>query len=166
VTLTVVLGGIRSGKSAVAEQLAADAAADRGEPVTYIATGRAADADMAARIEIHRARRPASWSTLEVTDGPDLPGLLLELSGVALVDSLGTWVASHHDFELDAAALTDSLARRRSSTIVVAEEVGLSIHPPTPLGRLFVDVLGSLNQAVAAVADRAMLVVAGRIVEL
>ena len=162
--VTLVLGGARSGKSEVAERLAAAA----GGPVTYLATyvapAGAADADMAARIEAHRRRRPPGWATVEV--GAGLPAALDAVAGTALVDSLGTWVAGRKGFSVDAGALCASLARRREPTVVVSEEVGLGVHPATEPGRLFRDVLGSLNTAVAAVADEVMLVVAGRVLRL
>jgi adenosyl cobinamide kinase/adenosyl cobinamide phosphate guanylyltransferase len=160
--ITVVLGGTRSGKSEVAEQLAAHA----GAPVTYIATTPAeatdGDEELAARVAAHRARRAAAWVTVEA--GDDLPSVLADVDGTALVDSLGAWVAwaaSH-----DATALCDALAARRSDTILVSEEVGLSVHPDTPAGRRFVDELGDVNRAVARVADRVLLVVAGRVLTL
>jgi adenosyl cobinamide kinase/adenosyl cobinamide phosphate guanylyltransferase len=160
--ITLVLGGTRSGKSEVAERLAASAA--RGAPVTYVATGRAVDGEMAARIAAHRARRPAAWPTLEV--GADLPARLAVLAGPALVDSLGTWVASGEGLSPDAAALCAALAGRAGDTVVVSEEVGLGVHPPTDVGRRFADALGGLNRAVADVADRVLLVVAGRVLPL
>jgi adenosyl cobinamide kinase/adenosyl cobinamide phosphate guanylyltransferase len=166
VSLVVVLGGTRSGKSAVAERLAAEAAGAADRAVTYVATGEVTDPDMAERVRLHRARRPQRWTTVEVAAGPALPAVLAGCDGVVLVDSVGTWVARHHDFVVDAGALVDALVARSAPTVLVAEEVGLAVHPPTGLGRRFVDVVGSVNQAVVAVADRAVLVVAGRIVEL
>lgn len=160
--ITLVLGGTRSGKSEVAERLAAAAAG--GAPVTYVATGRAVDDDMAERILAHRARRPAAWATLEV--GPDLPERLRSLAGPALVDSLGTWVASHPGLDPDAAALGAALTGRDGDTVVVSEEVGLGVHPPTEVGRRFADAVGALNRSVADVADRVLLVVAGRVLPL
>lgn len=85
---------------------------------------------------------------------------------MVLVDSLGTWVARHPDLAVEADGLLDALARRTGPVIIVSEEVGLSVHAPTELGRRFTDELGMLNQQVAAVADRVLLVVAGRILEL
>src|SRR4030095_8029561 len=93
--ITLVLGGTRSGKSEVAESLAAGIA-DR---VTYVATGSPSDADMAARIAAHRARRPAGWATVEAA--VDLPDVLAAADGPAIVDSLGTWVAAHADLGPD-----------------------------------------------------------------
>ncbi len=171
--ITLVLGGTRSGKSQVAEALVAAV----GGPVTYVATGRASDADMAARIAAHRARRPAAWATVEVGGdgdgrggGADLPGLLAGLEGHVLVDSLGTWVAADAGLAPDPDALCDALdARARAGsgdTVLVSEEVGLGVHPPTEVGRRFADVLGELNRAVADRADRVLLVVAGRVLPL
>lgn len=164
-TLTLVLGGTRSGKSVVAEQMAA-AAVEGGVPVTYVATGVATEEAMAARIARHKARRPPAWRTIEGVAAPELSTALRALTGVVLLDSLGTWVAAHPDLDPDGPALAAVLAARSDDTIVVSEEVGLSVHPPTPVGRRFVDVLGDVNRAVADVADRAVLIVAGRLLEL
>ena len=163
-TLTLVLGGTRSGKSAVAEGMACDAAA-AGVPVTYVATGVATDDEMALRIARHRARRPSSWSTLEVA-GTALVRSIGSIAGVALLDSLGTWVAAHPGLDPDGRLLAAALQGRPWDTIVVSEEVGLSVHPQTAVGRRFVDALGDVNQEVARVADRVVLVVAGRLLEL
>lgn len=156
--ITLVLGGARSGKSAVAERLAGR----RGGPVTYVATAVAdpGDADLARRIAAHRARRPPEWSTVEV--GADLPGVLRTTLGTVLVDALGTWVAAAPDLAVDAGALCTALVERDGDAVVVSDEVGLGVHPATELGRRFRDVLGELNQAVAAVADEVLLIVAGR----
>jgi adenosylcobinamide kinase/adenosylcobinamide-phosphate guanylyltransferase len=162
--ITLVLGGARSGKSEVAERLAADG----GGPVTYLATGaapdRAADPDWADRVEAHRARRPPTWRTIEA--GADLPGVLASAIGTVLVDSLGTWVAGAERFDVDAAALCNVLAGRADRTVLVSDEVGLGVHPETAIGVAFRDALGDLNRAVAAVADDVLLVVAGRVLVL
>jgi adenosyl cobinamide kinase/adenosyl cobinamide phosphate guanylyltransferase len=163
--ITLVLGGTRSGKSEVAESLAADAANAAGANgrVTYVATGSPSDADMAARIAAHRARRPAGWATVEATD---LPDALAAVTGPAIVDSLGSWVAAHPDLRPDAARLCRALGGRTADTIVVSEEVGLGVHAPTEAGRRFADALGVLNRAVAEISDDVLLVVAGRVVRL
>jgi adenosylcobinamide hydrolase len=160
-SVVLVLGGTRSGKSAYAEGLLAHLPA-----VTYLATATVdpGDADHVERIRRHRDRRPATWTTREV--GADLPAALADVDGPVLVDSLGTWVASHADLDPDVDALVTALAQRRWPTVVVAEEVGLSLHAPTPVGRRFVDALGRVNAAVGEVVDRAVLVVAGRPVAL
>lgn len=163
--ITLVLGGTRSGKSAVAERLVADAA-----EVTYVATARLdpADADHAARIEAHRSRRPAHWTTVEV-GGERLAGFLRQATGTVLVDSLGTWLTWFPDLAPGPGTVDDlvgALRDRTGHTVLVSEEVGLAPHAPTELGRAFADALGTVNQAVSAVADRALLVVAGRALEL
>lgn len=162
--ITLVLGGTRSGKSEVAERLAGTG----GRPVTYVATARVDpdDADHVERIVRHRDRRPTGWSTVECPDPGTLPEVLRRTPGAVLVDSLGTWLTGHPDLEPDTAALIDALTAREGDTVVVSEEVGLSPHAPTDLGRRFVDQLGLLNQRVAAVAGHALLVVAGRTLRL
>jgi adenosyl cobinamide kinase/adenosyl cobinamide phosphate guanylyltransferase len=155
--ITLVLGGARSGKSAVAEAIAAGFTA----PVTYVATLEIGDdAELAARVDHHRGRRPAGWRTVEA--GHDLAGAVRGLRGTVLVDSLGPWVSSSPDMEVDADELCDVLARRDGDAVVVSEEVGLSVHPSTAAGRRFQDVLGLVNQQVASHADEVLLVVAGR----
>ncbi len=157
--ITLVLGGARSGKSDLAQRLLADAA-----DVTVVVTGTATDDDMAARIAAHRARRPEGWATVEA--GAGLPEALVAVEGPALVDSLGTWVSAFPDLDPPVADLVAALADRRHDTVLVGEEVGLGVHPETPVGRRFRDVLGELNQAVAEVADEVLLAVAGRALPL
>lgn len=160
--ITLVLGGARSGKSELAERLAFERAG--GAQVTYVATGTATDADMAARIEAHRRRRPRAWATVEV--GLDLPGTLSHLDGPVLLDALGTWVAGAPEFDVATAALCEALQQRTGDTVVVSEEVGLGVHPSTEAGRRFRDTLGAVNLEVASVADEVLLVVAGRALPL
>lgn len=133
-------------------------------PVTYVATGQASDPDMAQRIAAHQARRPAEWDTVEA--GTNLPAVLRDLGGTVLVDSLGTWIASHSNLVADPGPLCASLRSRAGDTVVVSEEVGLGVHPPTPAGRQFTDTLGIVNRAVADFADVVWLVVAGRVLPL
>jgi adenosylcobinamide kinase / adenosylcobinamide-phosphate guanylyltransferase len=157
--ITLVLGGARSGKSVVAERLLEGVG-----PVTVVVTGTATDPDMAARIEAHRARRPAAWSTVEA--GAALTEALSGVEGPVLVDSLGTWISAFPDLDPPVADLVAALRERDQSTVVVSEEVGLGVHPETEVGRRFRDVLGEVNQAVAEVADEALLAVAGRVLRL
>ncbi|MFN2503960.1 MAG: bifunctional adenosylcobinamide kinase/adenosylcobinamide-phosphate guanylyltransferase [Acidimicrobiales bacterium] len=163
--IVLVLGGARSGKSNVAERLAR-----RPGPVTYVATyvatGPTADPDMAARIVIHRDRRPPDWVTVEAT-----PDQLVEVvrsapPGVVLLDSLTTWLAAAPEFVVDVEALCAALQGREGDTVIVSDEVGLGVHPSSGYGRRFRDQLGLLNQSVAEVADRVLLVVAGRVLPL
>jgi adenosylcobinamide kinase / adenosylcobinamide-phosphate guanylyltransferase len=158
--ITLVLGGARSGKSEFAERMAARSDA----PVTYVATGIAADEDMEQRIAAHRVRRPPSWATVEA--GADLVEVLPKVEGTVLLDALGTWLARLEGFRADPEALCGALAARPGHTIVVSDEVGMGVHPETSVGREFRDALGSLNQCVAAVADDVFLVVAGRALTL
>ncbi len=160
-SLVLVLGGARSGKSEVAEAIAARP----GDPVTYLATMSVGDdSDLAARVERHRARRAASWSTVEA--GIDLPGRIRAATGTVLVDSLGPWVAAHDGTAPATEDLCAALSTRHTLTVVVSEEVGMGVHPASEAGRRFRDVLGEVNQAVAAVSDQVLLVVAGRVLPL
>ena len=152
--ITLVLGGARSGKSEVAERLAG------AGPVTYVATGSAAD--MPERVAAHQARRPVAWSTVETQD----LARVLSAPGQVLLDSLTTWVAAAERFAVDVHELCRALTDHEGDVVVVSDEVGLGVHPSTALGLQFRDALGLVNQAVAAVADDVLLVVAGRALRL
>jgi adenosylcobinamide kinase / adenosylcobinamide-phosphate guanylyltransferase len=181
---TLILGPVRSGKSARAQALAEAS----GKRVIFAATAidDPDDEEMRERIARHRRERPAAWTTVE-TAGPRgvaLESVLREAppDACVLVDALGTWLAGHllawPDFTerdavaaaaaLDArgAALAQALAASPADAIVVAEETGWGVVPPSPLGRVFRDVLGRLSQRIAAQADRVELVVAGFAVDL
>ena len=158
--ITLVLGGARSGKSELAERLVARS----GQAVTYVATGMATDPEMAARIAAHRIRRPPAWKTVEAEE--DLAGVVSDLSGSVVVDSLGTWLARLDGFEGDFLRLATALAARPGDTVVVSDEVGLGVHPSTEVGRQFRDALGRLNRTVADAADEVLLVVAGRVIRM
>ncbi len=166
----LILGGARSGKSEVAERMIA-MLAPAGATVTYVATGsspegEAADPQWEARIRRHRERRPPAWETVELEPGGDLAGCLTGLSGPVIVDSLGTWLAGLPGFDASPAGLAACLARRRYPTVIVSDEVGMSVHPEGAVGREFRDALGKLNSDVAAASDHVYLVVAGRLLEL
>ena len=161
--IALVLGGARSGKSSVAERLCGTG------PVTYVATGLLAadDPDFAARIAAHRARRPPEWATVETGAGEVVRAVsAVDPGTTVLVDSLTTWVAGAPGFTVDVDGLCDALTARGGPAVVVSDEVGLGVHPSTEAGRLFRDRLGEVNRRVADVADRVLLVVAGRILAL
>ena len=166
--LSLVLGGVRSGKSAFAEGLAGQT---KG-PVLYLATGLAIDEEMEERIRRHKQSRPSHWITIE--EPLDLAGRLREASGSVLIDSLDLWLANmmleQKDLradELEKAVLCrlDGLFtvidKASAAFTLVSSEVGLSLVPMEPLGRRFQDLLGTINQRVAAQADRVFMVVAG-----
>ncbi len=160
-TLTLLIGGARSGKSAHAERLVKAHAA----PWAYIATAQAHDAEMAARIGHHRARRGEGWETIEAP--LDLAGALAALPPVrpVLVDCLTLWLTNHmlagHDLEAECGRLADVLSRPRGPWFVVSNEVGQGIVPDNALARRFRDEAGRFNQQVAASADAVLLMVAG-----
>lgn len=159
-TVTMVLGGARSGKSAVAETIA-----ERLGSVTYVATIVAdpGDSDLADRLDRHRQRRPRDWATIEPPY--DLAEVLEAVNGPVLVDSLGPWVALQPP-GFDPSPVIEALVARDGPTVVVSEEVGMGVHPVSDMGRLFRDDLGRVNQAVAEIADPCLLVVAGRVLPL
>jgi adenosyl cobinamide kinase/adenosyl cobinamide phosphate guanylyltransferase len=166
-SLVVLLGGARSGKSALALRLAA-----QHEPVVFLATGEARDEEMTARIDRHRAERPAGWQTLE--EPLQLREAIARVppESCLVVDCLTLWVANllEHEppeaVEAEAAAAADAAAARPGTTIAVSNEVGLGLVPATPIGRSYRDVLGRVNTAWVERADRAYLVVAGRALRL
>jgi adenosylcobinamide kinase / adenosylcobinamide-phosphate guanylyltransferase len=167
--LTLLVGGVRSGKSALAVELARRS----GLAVLFIATAEARDAEMTARIARHREDRPREWQTVEepVGLGAVLGGLPAETC--AVVDCLTLWTANllergfgPEEISAEAAAAARIAAARAGPTIVVSNEVGLGVVPPTPLGRAYRDVLGTVNRVVGDAADRVLLVLAGRVVEL
>jgi adenosylcobinamide kinase/adenosylcobinamide-phosphate guanylyltransferase len=170
---TLVLGGIRSGKSQWAETVIADCAG-AGQPVRYLATGAApaGDADWSQRIAAHRARRPAHWSTVESVDVPmqlrgdaTTPTLVDDIGGwlTAVMDRSGAWATeSPGTVAADVVDLIDAVGTFGSPLALVSPEVGLTVVPHTAAGRRFADELGSLNQQLAEVCERVVLVVAGQ----
>ncbi len=166
----LVLGGIRSGKSELAEDLVSGAAR-----VRYVATARRGDGDgdWETRIDAHRARRPDHWSTDELGAAPHRLAGVLEAADAAeavLVDDLGGWVGAvtevtaAADWPMAAADLALAVTRCRARLVLVSPEVGLSVIPPTASGRQFADALGGLNRTIAAACDVVVLVVAGNAV--
>jgi adenosylcobinamide kinase / adenosylcobinamide-phosphate guanylyltransferase len=180
--LTLLLGGVRAGKSARAVEIAR---ASTGRGVLFVATAQPLDDEMRQRIETHKAERPAEWTTLEspielardidrafTTDGRD--------AGIVIIDCLTLWVSNvmlslegDVDAEARLSALTSdliatmrrharaTLANEARRWIVVSNEVGLGIVPSTPLGRRYRDALGRVNRIVAAASSETTLMVAG-----
>jgi adenosylcobinamide kinase/adenosylcobinamide-phosphate guanylyltransferase len=160
--VTLVLGGARSGKSRFAEHLISTLGGER-TPL-YIATAAAGDDEMAARIAAHRARRGATWATLEVP--LDLAGAIrAHRDTPMLVDCLTLWLSNAmHEaraMENETAHLLEALRAARAPVVLVSNEVGLGLVPDTPLGRAFRDEAGRLNQRVAASAGHVVFVAAG-----
>ncbi len=166
--LTLVLGGARAGKSTYAQRLAAG-----GERVLFVATAEAGDEQMEARIRAHRESRPAEWDTLE--EPLDLVGALAGIGDrydMILLDCLTLWVSNlllrggtaepaDVDIPREARRLLAAYEQGTASWIVVSNEVGLGVVPPTELGRLYADELGRVNQMMAGAADHVYLMVAG-----
>lgn len=155
-----MLGGIRSGKSRWAESVIAEAVGPSA-PVRYVATGAASDPDpsWSERIAAHRARRPAHWSTVETTD---VPALLRDGAGIAtLVDDVGGWLAATLE-NPDADELVCAVGGFDADLAIVSPEVGMMVVPATASGRRFADELGQVNQRLADICDRVVLVVAGQ----
>ena len=168
--LCLVLGGVRSGKSAFAEsRVALLGRPTGGQSTLYVATGLAVDDEMNERIRRHQESRPSHWLTLEEPTklaeklAPLLNGS--ENPGVVIIDSVDVWVAnilmehqpeSKSSIEETVMAEADKLlglvADSSQAFIMVSSEVGLSLVPPEPLGRRFQDLLGMVNQKIAAAA--------------
>ena len=175
---TLVLGGISSGKSRWAEEAIAESLPP-GQPVRYLACGPAigADATWAGRVAQHRDRRPAHWSTVETDDipaqlrqSPDMPTLVDDLGGwlTGTLDRNNAWddgsAAVPVRETID--AMLAAVSAFGSPLMLVSPEVGLTVVPATASGRRFTDELGSLNQRVASLCDRVVLVVAGQAVPI
>ena len=183
--LVLITGAVRSGKSRFAEQLAAQLAEGTSGGVTYLATSRVWDEEMAARVKAHREGRPGGWRTVEE---PERLAEAVEKAraagaGVVLVESVDMWVSNRlmavHPVEgddqskLDPAGVREleeallaeaaqlTAARGESHLVLVTVEAGWGVVPPYPLGRAFRDLVGRVNSALAATADEVYLMVAG-----
>ena len=166
--LTLVLGGVRAGKSTYAQKLAAG-----GSRVLFVATAEAGDEDMKGRIKAHRESRPADWDTLE--EPIDLVSALTPLLpryDIILLDCLTLWVSNlmladsasesmRHNIPVAARGLLDLYGSGEASWVIVSNEVGLGVVPSTKLGRDYADELGRVNQLVAAEADTVYFMAAG-----
>jgi adenosylcobinamide kinase / adenosylcobinamide-phosphate guanylyltransferase len=166
-----VTGGARSGKSAFAEQLARDLG---GESVLYVATAETpeGDSEMRRRVEEHRSRRPAGWSTFEISYSAPAASLSEAARAgcgaeAVLLDSLTLWVSGRMMAGTDEEILTEldgflaAAAGLDAAVVVVADEVGLGLVPESREGRLFRDLLGLANQLVAAASEEVYLCISG-----
>ena len=164
-SVTLVLGGARSGKSRYAQQLA-----EQSRHVVFVATAKASDEEMRAKIARHREDRPKAWPTVE--EPLDLPRVLAEhglKSEVIVVDCLTIFAANLLEAEGEDGgaiegrieALCEALRAAQCDVVLVSNEVGSGVHPSHALGRRYRDLLGEINQRVARVADDVVLMVAG-----
>ena len=181
--LTLILGGARSGKSDLAERLAAAS----GRPVLFVATMEPGDDETRARIATHQAGRPATWRTVE--EPLDVHGVLRSLArngDFVIIDCVTLWVTNLllartsdiddiapdasrsmiHEILACAVNLAECCAAFDGEVAVVSNEVGAGVVPPYPLGRVFRDALGTANRTLAEHSDRAYYLVAGLALEL
>jgi adenosylcobinamide kinase / adenosylcobinamide-phosphate guanylyltransferase len=173
----LITGGVRSGKSRYAEALLAES-----PEVTYIAAGPppdpAVDAEWAARVADHRVRRLAHWSTVETSD---IAGALRTAPGAILIDCLGTWLTAlidqlgtwedplaawRTDFDNQLDDLVAAWRSRQGLALAVTNEVGWGLVSPYRSGRVFAELLGEVNQVMAAASDEVIMIVAGRALRL
>ena len=166
--LTLVLGGVRAGKSSYAQRLAAD-----GKRVLFVATAEALDQDMEERIKAHQETRPEAWHTLEEpTYLPNALTPVLHHYDTVLLDCLTLWVSNlllrspdiqsaRKEIPSEVEALLGAYRKGNASWIIVSNEVGLGVVPATELGRIYADELGRANQLIAAQADEVYFMAAG-----
>lgn len=156
----LVLGGVRSGKSAYAENWIQQYSA----PWIYLATGRAWDEEMQNRIAKHQERRDHQWETIE--EPLDLVSILSKTQQKpVLIDCLTLWVTNllmeEQNVDLAVNRLADSLHKHMAPVIMVSSEVGLGIVPVNPLARQFCDYMGMVNQKLATISDKVTFIIAG-----
>jgi len=168
-SLTLLLGGARSGKSALAVRLASTS----GRPVVVVATAEARDEEMAERIRRHREERPVDWSTIE--EPLDLHEAIggLHDDAFVILDCLSLWVSnaiesgvSDDEIVEQARAVAATLAARQAPAVTVTNEVGLGIVPANELARRYRDILGRVNVTFVEAADAAYFVIAGKALPL
>ncbi len=178
--LIFITGGIRSGKSTLAEQIAADL----GSRITYLATAQPLDEEMRQRIDRHRQRRPDDWTTVEepirvteaiIKHGPGCDVIVLDcltilLSNLLLAESAKPDRSKRPDAQqaiiTEVVSLAKAAKEAAAHVIIVSNEVGLTLVSDNPLGRQYQELVGRANQIIAGLADRAYLVVAGHPIEL
>jgi adenosylcobinamide kinase/adenosylcobinamide-phosphate guanylyltransferase len=174
--ITFILGGARSGKSSFAQKLATRLTAGSAGGVTYLATATVEDEEMKLRVARHRDNRPAGWTTIE--EPRHVAGTLSGInSAVVIVDCVTLLVTNiilergggpSPDLEKleqvvmpEIEDILETSRRIRGQVLLVSNEVGMSVVPPTPLGRIFRDIAGRVNQRVAAEAEEVYFLLAG-----
>lgn len=169
-TVTFVLGGVRSGKSRYAQEFASTF--DR---VSFIATARGSDAEMRRKIAEHRRQRPSSWKTVEAPtrlaaairkEGADAAALVVDCLTTYVANNMETRNGTRANLKKarlwnDIERVCQSIQSTKASVVIVSNEVGSGIVPAFRSGRLYRDLLGQLNQQIARIADRVVLMVAG-----
>ena len=170
--ITLILGGARSGKSSYAQSLAEET----GKSVTFLATAQALDHEMSARIQKHRADRPANWETLEIP--LDIAAHVRQIkSDIVILDCItllvSNWLMQFVQQDLvDEALFLSSLQKEMKELLsvlrttdqhwlIISNEVGLGLVPPYQMGRVYRDGLGWANQTLAREADKVLFMVAG-----
>jgi adenosylcobinamide kinase/adenosylcobinamide-phosphate guanylyltransferase len=165
--IVLITGGVRSGKSRYAERLAAEHA---GADVTYLATCRVEDHEMALRVQLHRAQRPATWTTVEqpmdvaaVVASSVQPVVLLECLTLLTSNVLYEHrdADPRHALRVEVEQLLAAAGAREGTLIIVTNEVGCGMIPMSEVARLYCDVLGEANRAVAAAAHAVIMLVSG-----
>ncbi len=163
--VTLILGGARSGKSRFAQTLAA-----KDRRVAFLGTARPSDAEMRRKIALHRSERPGSWKTIDApvalakaiaSRSSETDVILIDCLTVYVDNVMGSTRGDSKRIEKDFDALCNEIQRAKCSIILVSNEVGCGIVPAFRSGRRYRDILGRLNQRVAAIADRVFVMVAG-----
>lgn len=164
-TVTLVLGGARSGKSRYAQELASTF-----HRVVYLAAARRDDAEMRAKIAQHRRERPPTWRTIEVSsgldralrdEGPRADLLLVDCLTLYVANIMGRKSGAHRKVRDHIEHLCEAVREAKASVVIVSNEVGCGVVPGYRSGREYRDLLGELNQQIAKMADRVILMVAG-----
>jgi adenosylcobinamide kinase/adenosylcobinamide-phosphate guanylyltransferase len=164
-SVTLVLGGVRSGKSRYAQQLA-----ERESRVIFVATAKVSDEEMQRKIDRHREERPAEWVTVEeplelervlAEQGPDCDVMVVDCLTIFAANLLEAEGDDRNTLDRRVEALCESLRSVSCSVVLVSNEVGSGVVPAYPSGRRYRDLLGEINQSVARVADDVVLMVAG-----
>lgn len=171
-SITLILGGARSGKSSYAERLAEDA----GKSVTFIATAQALDDEMSTRIQKHRLERPPGWQTFEVPYGiasciSDIKSNVVILDCITLLvsnllmqfvkDDIVEEASFMQAVQKEINELADLLREQNRQWFIISNEVGLGLVPAYQMGRIYRDALGWANQRLAREADHVLFMVAG-----